>query len=217
MRACRGCLGSLVAAVSAWVLLHAAPVAAQPVIVPLETHENTGPSGVALTIDPQGRPWSVGSRGGWECDPTCAMRVKPDSYLVTIDETKTTYLIQVPTEIVYDPGVPRLRTIAGWTALGGVGAGGLLVGLGIYGYLQNCKGDGCPSLTVSHAAAGVLVGTAAALISVSVAGAIVFAVSSPSIRFHELEPVPELRRTKPFDVLVRPSSHGASLTAVKTF
>jgi hypothetical protein len=198
----------------------AAPAAAQSsvdarsLVLPADA---TPPGGVEVTIEPKGKPWSVGSHGGWECDPACVMRVKPDSYLVTIDETKTTFLFQVPTQVIYDPGAPRLRTIAGWTAVGGVGVGGVLVGLGIYGYLQTCKGNGCPSFTVSRPAAGALVGTAAALVSVSVAGAIVFAVSSPSIRFRELEAIPELRRKKPFDVLLRPASQGASLDVLTTF
>jgi hypothetical protein len=84
-----------------------------------------------------------------------------------------------PTEITYDPGYPRLRKIAGWTAIGGVGVGGVLVGIGAYALLQGCgyAGTCVRNLNVSRPVAEGLVITAAGLISVSVAGAIVFAIS----------------------------------------
>src|SRR5262249_60198313 len=85
-----------------------------------------------VTILPGGQPWSIGGRGGSPCEPYCTMRLPRDKYEVVVGENKATLLLQAPTEITYDPGNPRLRKIAGWTAIGGVGVGGVLVGIGAY-------------------------------------------------------------------------------------
>jgi hypothetical protein len=147
------------------------------------------------------------------------MHLAPDKYEVLIGDAKTTFFLQVPTEITFDPGNPKLRTIAGWTAIGGVAVGGVLVGLGAYGLLQACAHTGAceGGLNVSRPVAEGMVIAAAALISVSVAGGIVFAVSGQSIRIRGLAPVPEAPRRKGFDVMLRPSYHGAAIELVHRF
>ena len=175
------------------------------------------PKPVEVIVTPKGQPWSIGPYGGQECEPTCRLRVPPDKYVVAIGGAKEELPIQVPTEITYSPGAPRLRTIAGWTAIGGVGVGGVLLGFGIYGYAKSCSsGAGCPGLTVSRTAQEVLIATAGVLISISVAGAIVFALSGESISARDVDaPPPPAPRS--FDVGLSPSSHGATLDFVKLF
>jgi hypothetical protein len=174
---------------------------------------------VEVTITPGGQPWTIGGRGDAECDPTCRMTLARDKYEVIVGEAKTTFLLQVPTEITYEPGNPKLRTIAGWTAVGGVGVGAVFVGFGAYGLLNACAHTGAcqDGITVSRPVAEGLVIGAAALISISVAGGIVFALSGESIRVKELAPVPDAPRRKGFDVMLRPASRGAGLELVHRF
>jgi hypothetical protein len=185
----------------------------------LSAHPAAAQGTVDVTVTPKGQPWSIGGRGGAACDPSCTMRLAPDKYEVVMNETKTTLFLQVPTEITYEPGSPRLRTIAGWTAVGGVGVGAVLVGLGAYGLFTSCAHTGgCPGeLTLSRPVAEGLVVTAAGLISVSVAGAVVFAVSGEGIGVRELAPVPDRPRRKSFDVMLRPSSGGATIEFANRF
>jgi hypothetical protein len=175
---------------------------------------------IQVTVTPNGATWSVGGRGGAPCSPSCTMFVAPDKYVVVMNEVRETIPILVPAEITYHPGVPpgvpKLRTIGGWTAVGGVGVGGVLLGFGAYGYMESCKG-GCPSLNISRPAAGALVVSASALISVSVAGAILFAVSGESISVRELAPVPDPPRSKSFDVMLAPSAGGAAVGIAARF
>jgi hypothetical protein len=174
---------------------------------------------VEVTVTPQGQPWSVGRYGGRECEPTCVLRVVPDKYPVAIGGAKEEILIGGPTAITYSPGAPRLRTVSGWAAIGGVGTGGVLMGIGVWGLVQACASPaGCPQLTVSRTAAQVLVTTASVLISISVAGSILYAVSGESLSARDLPtsaPPPAVPRT--FDVVLNPSSQGASLAFVKRF
>jgi hypothetical protein len=174
---------------------------------------------IPVTVTPGGQPWSIGGRGGAECDPTCGMLLARDKYEVLMGEAKTTFSLQVPTEITYEPGNPQLRKIAGWTAVGGVGVGAVLVGFGAYGLLNACAHTGAceGGITVSRPVAEGLVLTAAGLISVSVAGGIVFALSGDGIRVHELAPVPDAPRRKTFDVMLLPSSRGATLELMHRF
>jgi hypothetical protein len=194
------------AALAAVALAVPRPAAAQPVpevLVPAGPAAQTGM--IEVTVTPKGAPWSVGGHGGFECEPTCTLRLLPESYLVTVGEVKDTFLLQVPTDIVYDPGNPRLRTIGGWTAVGGAALGGVFLGLGAWGLLNACVGTGkCPNgLQASRPVAEGLVIGSAALISISVTGAILFAISGQSIRLHELAPVPEPPRRKHVDVVLR--------------
>jgi hypothetical protein len=175
------------------------------------------PKPVVVSVTPKGQSWSIGPYGGQECDPTCTLHVVPDKYVVTVGGAKEELPIVVPTEITYSPGAPRLRTVGGWTAVGAAAVGGVLLGFGIYGYAKNCaNGMGCGALDPSRTVQEVLVVSAGVLISLSVAGAIVFAVSGESIRVRDVDPAaPTARRS--FDVGVNPASHGATLEFVKRF
>ena len=175
-------------------------------------------------VTPKGQSWSVGSYGGAECSPTCTLHIPPDKYLVTMNETKLDLLIRVPTALTFEPGLPKLRKIAGWTALGVFVGAGVLGAIGIYSIAKACADSGganCVNshtdLTVSKTAAEVLIATAGGLITVSVTGAIIFAVTGDGIGVHELAEPPEPPRRKSFDVMVTPSSHGASLSFAKYF
>jgi hypothetical protein len=181
--------------------------------------EASGAGRIEITVTPKGEPWSVGGHGGFECDPTCTLRLLPSTYAVTIGPVTETLPLQVATDISFDPGVPRLRTIGGWTAVGTAAVGGVFLGIGAWGLLNACVGTGkCPDgLNVSRPVAEGLVIGAAGLISVSVAGAIVFAVSGQSIRVRELAPVPEPRRHRPVDVVLRPTPRGAGVEFVQRF
>ncbi len=117
----------------AWGIVVATLLSARPA-----SAQDPPPVKVAVTVTPKGQTWSVGDRGGAPCDPTCTLFLAPDSYLVRMNEVKQTVYIHLPTELTYDPGSPRLRTIGGWTAVGGVGVGAILLGFGAYGLLQEC-------------------------------------------------------------------------------
>ncbi len=56
-----------------------------------------------------------------------------------------------------------------------------------------------------------LIFTAGALLTISVAGGIVFAVTADGIGVKELAPAPEPRRRKGFDVMFRPSTRGGTI------
>jgi hypothetical protein len=150
------------------------------------------------------------------------MHLPPDKYEVIVGGAKEEILVDGPTAITYSPGYPRLKTAAGWVAVGGVGAGGLIMGIGVYAYVKSCgNASGCPNLpSISRTAAQVLVTTAGALITISVAGAIMYAVTGESLRARDLPApaaalVPDPRRT--YDVRVSPSGLGATLELVKRF
>jgi hypothetical protein len=180
------------------------------------------PKPVEVLVTPKGQSWSVGPYGGQECDPTCYLRVPADTYPVAIGGAKQEVPILSPMEITYSPGSPKLHTVGLWTMIGGVGAGGVILGLGIYGYVNACTGSSCPALNFSRTTDEVLVTTAAILISISVAGAILFAVTGESIGARDVDlpasaPGPVLPPPRSFDVSLVPSSHGATLDFVKLF
>jgi hypothetical protein len=179
---------------------------------------------VEVLVTPKGKPWSVGDQGGWECDPTCKLLLPPDKYVVTMNDAKETLFIRVPTALTLEPGAPKLRKIAGWTALGVFVGAGIIGAIGIYGIAKSCSDSGgtnCVSSTtdlkISKTAAEVLIATAAGLVSISVASATVFALSGDGIRVRELTAAPDPPRRKSFDVMVTPSPNGASLSFVKRF
>jgi hypothetical protein len=91
----------------------------------------------------------------------------------------------------------------------------VFLGIGAWGLLNACVGTGkCPNgLEVSRPVAEGLVIGSAALISLAVAGAIVFAVNGQSIRLRELAPAPEPPRRRPVDVVLR----GPSVAIVGRF
>ncbi len=200
--------------------LLAHPLAALPLLAALSAARPAAagdPQPVEVTVTPKGQPWSVGSHSGVGCSPTCTIHLLPDKYLVTIGGAKEEMLLDGPTEITYSPGSPKLRTAGGWMAIGGVGSGGLLLGLGIYGYVKSCSAStGCTSLPpISKTASLVLVSTAAVMISISVTGAILFAVSGESLTARDL--APRRAPARSFDVVLNPSTLGGTVDVVGRF
>ena len=172
---------------------------------------------VEVIVTPQGQPWSIGAYGGWECEPTCTVYVPPEKHLVTIGSVTHDLLIRGPTVINYAPGSPRLRTAAGWTAIGGFVVGGVLGGVGLYSVFKSCvNSQGCPEFNLSRTAQQVIITTAGVLISMSVAAAIVFAVSGDAISIRQEDP-PSSPLRKSFDVMLNPSSQGATLDFMMRF
>ncbi|APR88610.1 hypothetical protein A7982_13959 [Minicystis rosea] len=144
------------------------------------------------------------------------MHLLPDKYVISIGDAKEEMFLDGPTEITYNSGAPKLHTVAGWTAIGGIGAGGAALGLGIYGYVKTCAGSaGCPGFNISKTAAGVLVTTAAVLISISVTGAILFAVTGETITARDLKP--KKPSARPLDLVLAPSAYGGTMSLVGTF
>lgn len=174
---------------------------------------------VEVVLRPGGQTWSLGDQSARECDPSCRLHLVPDKYVVSIGGAKEELLIDGPTEITYNPGSAKLRTVGGWMAVGGVGAGAIFLALGIYSYAQGCTTNGgCADkpFDISKTAKAVLVASAGVLISISVTGAIMYAVSGESIRARDL-PRGERAAGRSFDVTLSPSGYGATVDFVKRF
>jgi len=141
-----------------------------------------------ITVDPRGQSWAIGPHGGQECTPTCILHLPADKYPMEIGGAKETLYLSGPVSVTYRPGSKVLR----YAGLG-VGLGGLVIGgIMIYVVARSCVTEStnpqtghCDLLKLTPPQQRGLITFTAAVISASVAGGILFALSGESIRVED--------------------------------
>lgn len=120
-----------------------------------------------------------------ECEPTCIVHLPEGKYPMEMGGAKETLTLTGPVDLTYRPGSKVLRYAGAGVGLGGLVIGGIM----IYVVAKSCVGESnstttthCDVLKLTPPAQRGLITFTAIVLSASVAGGILFALSGESIR-----------------------------------